>query len=347
MDIDALLNSAVAKHASDLHLSAESPPVYRVFGEVVRDESPPLGCAEIDDAFSRLATPRDREALLSHGQVDFSYSLPGVGRFRVNAFKQRGSTALSVRILWPKVPSLGELSLPLVVAELAMKPSGLVIVAGPAGSGKSSTLAGMVNLINENKTCHVITLEDPIEYLHKHNRSVVNQREVGADTPSFEEGLGAALRQDPDVILVGEVRDLECVRLALTAAETGHLVLASLHTTSAAQAVERIIDVFPPHQQQQVRVQLASALAGIVVQQLVPRMDKPGRIVASEIMTGTPAVRNLIREGRTHQLYSAIQTGAKYGMRTMEQSLRDLYEKHLISMEEFKARSGIDPQRDL
>lgn len=347
MDIDGLLKEAVSRHASDLHLTVEAPPSFRIGGELVRHESGSLRTADTADALARLAGPQDKTVLDLRGQVNFSYSLPGVGRFRVNAFRQRGSVAISIRILWPKVPSLGELSLPLVVAELAMRPGGLVLVTGHTGCGKSSTLAGMVDLINENRNCHVITLEDPVEYLHKHKRSIVNQREVGADTPSFEDGLRSALREDPDVIMAGDIRDNEAIRLALTAAETGHLVLAAMHTTSAAQTVMRIIDVFPPHHQQQVKVQLASVLSGIVTQQLIPRMDRPGRIAACEVLVGTPAVRNLIREGRIHQLQSALQTGSKAGMRTMEQSLRDLYEKHLISMEEYRARSGSEAEREL
>ncbi|MGE5541644.1 MAG: type IV pilus twitching motility protein PilT, partial [Bacillota bacterium] len=310
MDIDGLLKEAVSRHASDLHLTVEAPPSFRIGGELVRNEAGILRAADTADALARLAGPQDKTVLDLRGQVNFSYSLPGVGRFRVNAFRQRGSVAISIRILWPKVPALGELSLPLVVAELAMRPNGLVLVTGHSGSGKSSTLAGMVDLINENRNCHVITLEDPIEYLHRHKRSIVNQREVGSDTPSFEDGLRSALREDPDVIMAGDLRDLEAIRLALTAAETGHLVLAAMPTTSAAQTIARIVDVSPVHLQQQVRVQLASVLAGVVTQQLIPRIDKPGRIPACEVLTGTASVRNLIREGRIHQMQSAIQTGS-------------------------------------
>jgi len=346
LDIEGILKEAVSRHASDLHLTVEAPPSFRIGGELVRGESETLRSADTADALARLAGPQDKTVLDLRGQVNFSYSLSGVGRFRVNAFRQRGSVAISIRILWPKVPSLGELSLPLVVAELAMRPSGLVLVTGHSGCGKSSTLAGMVNLINENRNCHVITLEDPIEYLHRHKRSIVNQREVGSDTPSFEEGLRSVLREDPDIVMAGYLGDAETIRLAMAAAETGHLVLAAMHTTSAANTVARIVDISPPHLQQQVKVQLAAVLAGVVTQQLIPRMDEPGRVPACEILIGSGSVRNLIREGRVQHLQSAIQTGSRSGMRTMEQSLKDLHERHLISLEEYRARHGSEADKD-
>ncbi|MCR4397385.1 MAG: type IV pilus twitching motility protein PilT [Firmicutes bacterium] len=346
MNVDEILAEAVARHASDLHLTVDAPPSFRIHGEIVRGESALLTQSDTRRAFESLSGRRERTALDERGQVNFSYSIPGMGRFRVSAFRQRGSVALAIRILWPKVPTLGELCLPLAAAELAMRPGGLVLVAGPTGSGKSSTLAGMIDLINDSRSCHVITLEDPIEYLHSHKQSIVHQREIGQDAPSFDEGLRAALRQDPDVIMVGDIGDTETIQAALTAAETGHLVLGALHATGAQQSVSRIMDVFPPHRQQQVRVQVAEVLAGVIAQQLVPRIDRPGRIVACEILVATPAVRSLIRENRTHQLASAIQTGAKLGMRTMSQSLRDLCDKHVISVEEYQSRSASAPERE-
>ena len=347
MDIVGLLEEAVSRHASDIHITVESPPVLRIYGELTRLNGTPLTQRETEAALTGICPPDHLEEFRSTGQTDFSYSLPGVGRFRVSAFRQRGSVAMSVRVLSSRVPTLGELALPLVVAELAVREAGLVVVTGPAGSGKSSTLAAMIDLINEAETRHVITIEDPIEYLHRHKRSIVNQREVGSDTRSFAGGVRAALREDPDVIMIGEIRDLETISLALAAAETGHLVLGALYTNGAVQAVDRLIDVFPPHHQQQARVQLSMVLEGIIAQQLLPRIDRPGRVAACEVLVGTPAVRNLLREGKSHQLHSAMQTGSKHGMRTMEQSLRDLYDKHVISLEEYKVRTGSDPERDL
>ncbi len=330
-----LIRRAAALRASDVHLTAGAPPCFRVAGELVPTGSEALSPAAVEELVGSLLSPEHRERLAERGQVDLAGSLPGVGRFRLNAYRQRGSLAAALRLIPTRVPRLDELGLPPVVADLARLPNGLVLVTGPTGSGKTTTLAAMVSLINEERACHVVTLEDPIEYLHAHGRALVNQREVGLDTCSFAEALRAALRQDPDVILVGEMRDLETMAIALTAAETGHLVLSSLHTSGAAQTVERIVDAFPPHQQEQVRVQLASVLRGIVAQLLLPA---PGRrrVLAAEVLVATPAARNLIRENKTHQLASVIQTGARHGMRTMEQSLRLLREAGAIEEEVFR-----------
>jgi len=270
--------------------------------------------------------------------VDLGYGIPQVGRFRVHVYRQRGSPCLAVRVIPTRIPSLEELGLPPQVADLALKPHGLVLVTGPTGSGKSTTIAAMVNLLNQKRECHIVTLEDPIEYLYRHGKALINQREIGIDAPSFPEALRAALRQDPDVIVIGEMRDPETVSTALTAAETGHLVLATLHTADAAQTVERIVNALSPHQQAQARVQLADTLRGVVSQLLLPRADGRGRVVATEILMATPAVRHLIREGKSHQLPGVIQSGGRLGMMTLEASLRSLAERGLISPEELLHR---------
>ncbi len=330
-----LIRRAAAVRASDIHLTAGAPPCFRVGGELVPAGSEPLTPQDVEALLAPALSPEHRARLEDCGEVDLAGSFPEVGRFRLNAYRQRGSLAGALRLIPPRVPRLEELGLPPVAADLARLPNGLVLVTGPTGSGKSTTLAAMVNLINGERACHVVTLEDPIEYVHRHQRALVNQREVGLDTASFAGALRAALRQDPDVILVGEMRDLETMAIALTAAETGHLVLSSLHTGSAAQTVERIVDAFPPHQQEQVRVQLASVLRGIVAQLLLPAAGHR-RVLAAEILVATPAVRNLIRENKTHQLASVLQTGGRHGMRTMEQSLRSLREAGAIGEEIFR-----------
>lgn len=282
-----------------------------------------------------LPDPAQQEAFERQGELDFAYGVPGLGRFRINAYRQRGSVALAIRVIPRTVPSLADLKLPPVLADLAERPHGLVLVTGPTGSGKSTTLAALIDHINRTRSCHIITLEDPIEYLHRHQRGIVNQRELGIDTHSFSQALRAALRQDPDVLLVGEMRELEAVSIAITAAETGHLILGTLHAADAAGAIDRLIDVFPPYQQDQIRTQLAGTLQGIVAQRLLPRRGG-GRVAAVEVMVATPAVRNLIREGKTHQLTSAIQTGHRFGMRSMESALRELTEARLIDIEEME-----------
>ena len=338
-----LLQDAVQRKASDLHITVGVPPVFRLDGGLVPSGHSKLLPPDTDRLLAEITTPEQRERFYQSGELDTSYALPGVSRFRVNAFRQRGATAMVLRVVAENVPTFEQLGLPDVLKSLARKSRGLVLVTGPTGSGKSTTLAAMINLINMERECHIITLEDPIEYLHRHNRCIVNQREVNSDTKSFANGLRAALREDPDVILVGEMRDMETISIAVTAAETGHLVFATLHTSDAAQTIDRIIDVFPPHQQQQIRIQLSLTLQGIVAQQLLPRTDGKGRVAAMEILVATPAIRNLIREGKSHQIISAIQTGAKVGMQAMDMSLRELSRKGVVTYEEALMRAS-DPE---
>ncbi len=333
MSLRNLLELAVKNNASDLHLTTGIPPVMRIYGKLVFTEMNILTPNDTEAFANEALTDKQKQLLEEKGQVDLSLSLANIGRFRVNLFKQRGSIGIAARLIPYNTPTLDELSLPKIIGSLARKENGFILVTGPAGSGKSTTLASMIDIINTERSCHIITLEDPIEFLHKHKKSIVNQREIHTDSDSFPTALRAALRQDPDVILVGEMRDLETISTAITAAETGHLVLSTLHTNSAYQTVDRIIDVFPPHQQQQVRIQLANTLIGVISQRLLPRADKKGLIPAVEIMVSTPAIKNLIREGKTHQIYSSIQTGSKYGMQTMENSLRHLLSGGLISQD--------------
>ena len=342
MDMESLLREAVARHASDLHVTVGVPPLIRINGALIKLDLPPLGVDDTAQLFEEIVAEDRRVQFNQNGEIDFSHTVFGLSRFRVNAFRQRGSIAIAIRIIPERVPSLQELKLPDIVRELARKPRGLVLVTGPTGSGKSTTMAAMIDQINSERACNILTLEDPIEYLHRHRKSIINQREIGADSRTFANALRAALREDPDVILVGEMRDMETISIAVRAAETGHLVLATLHTSDAAQTVDRIIDVFPPYQHQQVRTQLSLALQGIVSQQLLPRRDGQGRIVAVETLVTTPAVRNLIREGKSHQILSVIQTGAKFGMLAMDTALRDLCRAGLIAEDEALMRSN-DP----
>ena len=342
MDMESLLREAVARHASDLHVTVGVPPLIRINGALIKLDLPPLGVDDTAQLFEEIVAEDRRVQFNQNGEIDFSHTVFGLSRFRVNVFRQRGSIAIAIRIIPERVPSLQELKLPDIVRELARKPRGLVLVTGPTGSGKSTTMAAMIDLINSERACNILTLEDPIEYLHRHRKSIINQREIGADSRTFANALRAALREDPDVILVGEMRDMETISIAVRAAETGHLVLATLHTSDAAQTVDRIIDVFPPYQHQQVRTQLSLALQGIVSQQLLPRRDGQGRIVAVETLVTTPAVRNLIREGKSHQILSVIQTGAKFGMLAMDTALRDLCRAGLIAEDEALMRSN-DP----
>ena len=331
--IDDFLRMTLELGASDLHITTGVPPIVRVNGKLKALDHPKLLPNDTRELIYSILTQEQRDVLERNWEYDFSYSLPGKGRFRVNVYYQRGSISAAFRSIPVKIPTIEELRLPLVVSEFAMKPRGFVVVTGPTGSGKSTTLAAIINIINETRNCHIITIEDPIEFLHPHKRSIVNQREVGTDTKSFANALKYALRQDPDVILIGEMRDLETIQTALTAAETGHLVFATLHTVDAPQTIDRIIDVFPPHQQQQVRIQLAGCLQGIIAQQLLPTVDGNGRVVAVEILVATPGIKNLIREGKTHQIYTAIQTGQKYGMQTLDMALADLVKRGWISYE--------------
>ena len=340
------MREAVEQRASDIHLTVGVPPTLRINGALVRLNLPPLGPADTLRLFESIA-PEERQTFFrQNGEVDFSHTIHGLSRFRVNAFRQRGSVAIAVRLIPEQVPTLEQLELPEVIANLARKPRGLILVTGPTGSGKSTTMAAMINLINEEQSCNIITLEDPIEYLHRHKKSLINQREVNADTRSFANGLRAALREDPDVILVGEMRDMDTISIAVRAAETGHLVLATLHTSDASQTIDRIIDVFPPYQQQQIRTQLSLTLQGIISQQLLPRRSGTGRAVAVEILVATPAVRNLVREGKSHQLLTVIQTGAKTGMQSMDAALRDLCRAGVVADEEALMRAS-DPDNFL
>lgn len=328
-----LVNDATDRLASDIHIGVGTPIVYRIDGELKQVDDKVLTPNITKTLVYEALNDYSIKQLEEHGEVDTSFSSPGIGRYRINAFKQRGSYGMVLRIIPLEIPKLESLGLPEVIKDLAGLRRGLILVTGPTGSGKSTTLASIIDKINKERNCHILTLEDPIEYLHKHNKSIVNQREVGNDTKSFSAALRAALRQDPDVILVGEMRDLETISIALTAAETGHLVLSTLHTSGAAKTIDRIIDVFPPHQQQQVRVQLSSVIQGVISQQLLPRSQDNGRVAAFEVMVATPAIRNLIREDKIHQIDTAIQTGAHHGMQTMDGSLLDLYRKGLISKE--------------
>ena len=312
----------VEARASDVHLTAGFPPAIRDKGKITpMDGFQVLSGQETREVVYSILNDDQRKRFENHKQLDFAYSIPNVARFRVNCFFQRGSVSAAFRLVPQDIPALDTLGVPQVLRELTAKPRGFVLVTGPTGSGKSTTLAAMIDLINSERQDHILTIEDPIEFMHHHKRSIVNQREVGSDAEDFALGLRAALREDPDVILVGEMRDLETISTALTAAETGHLVFATLHTQSTAQTVDRIIDVFPPEQQGQVRTQLSIALQGIVTQQLLPTADGMGRVVATEVLVPTPAIRNLIREGKTHQIYAAVQTSGAVGMQTMDADL--------------------------
>jgi twitching motility protein PilT len=334
LDITELLVLAKQKGASDLHLTVGVPPKLRVNGELVDVEGwPALSREDVHGMLYDILTDAQKARFEEHLDLDFSVELHHLGRFRVNVFFQRLGEGAVFRLIPSRIKSIQELGLPPVLEELALRDRGLIVVTGPTGSGKSTTLAAMVDLINQRRTAHIITLEDPIEFVHAHKRSIVNQREIGPHARSFAAALRAALREDPDVILVGEMRDLETISLALTAAETGHLVLSTLHTSGAAQTINRIIDVFPSHQQEQVRVQLAESLVGVVAQLLLPTADGSGRVPAVEVMVATPAIRNLIRENKVHQIPSAIQTGLKDGMQSLDQSLRHLLKTGRITAE--------------
>ena len=333
MSLKEIVNISTTKGASDIHITVGLPPIYRINGTLIPHGDRILTPEDTESLILQALSERQMQVLKETGEIDFSYSSPGVGRYRVNAYKQRGSYGMALRIIPLTVPTTESLGLPPIVNDLANLPRGLILVTGPTGSGKSTTLASMINQINMERNCHILTLEDPLEYLHKHNKSIVNQREIGSDSWSFANALRGALRQDPDVILVGEMRDLETISIAITAAETGHLVLSSLHTNGAAKTIDRVIDVFPPHQQQQVRIQFASVIQAIISQQLLPKSGGDGRVAALEIMVATPAIRNLIRENKIHQINTAIQTGGSLRMQTMDSALVSLYRKGLIRKE--------------
>jgi len=383
MDIDTLLTEAVARQASDLHLTVGIPPLLRIWGKLEPMDYPALTAEETFQLAYSMLNTFQKQKFEKTWELDLSYGIETVGRFRVNVYRQRGSVGVACRVIPKFIPYIEDLNLPIILKDLCRLPRGFVMVTGPTGHGKSTTLAAMIDFINAERAAHIVTIEDPIEYLYHHRKSMINQRELGFDTQTFPNALRAVLREDPNVIMVGEMRDLETIGAALTIAETGHLVFATLHTANAAQSVDRIIDVFPPHQQQQVRVQLASVLEAVLSQQLLPNVrfvergereksrravtaavktsggdgakaekgerderrelwpsiEEIGRVPAVELMIVTPAIRNLIRESKTHQIHTSIQTGAQYGMMTMDQSLYSLYSRRLITMEQALARA--------
>jgi len=368
LDIDTLLREAVESTASDLHLTVGVPPMIRVVGTIQPLDYPPLTPEDTFQLAYSMLNTFQKQQFERNWELDFSYGVGGVGRFRVNLYRQRGSIGVAARVIPQSIPFIEDLNLPAKLRDLCRLPRGFVLVTGPTGQGKSTSLAAMIAFINNDRSQHIVTVEDPIEYLHSHRKSIINQRELGVDTHSFPDALRAVLREDPNVIMIGEMRDLETISAALTIAETGHLVFATLHTANAAQSIDRVIDVFPPHQQQQIRVQLSGVLEAVVSQQLLANMqfaegrrerhpvavgaraatgdgggrakvETTGRVPAVELMIATPAIRNLIREGKTHQIQSAIQTGSQYGMQTMDQALASLYARGFITMEQALARA--------
>jgi twitching motility protein PilT len=341
-DFADVITRMTEERASDVHLSPGFPPAIRVRGRIVPlDDYGRLTPQETRDTVYSLLNDDQRKRFESHKQLDLAYAVPGVARFRVNCFFQRGSISAAFRRIPHQIPQLDELGLPAILEEFTRKPRGFVLVTGPTGSGKSTSLAAMIDIINREREEHILTIEDPIEFLHSHKKCIVNQREIGSDAEDFSLALKSALREDPDVILVGEMRDLETMATALTAAETGHLVFATLHTQSTAQTIDRIIDIFPAEQQSQVRMQLSIGLQGIVTQQLLPTADGSGRVVACEVLIPTPAVRNLIREGKTHQIYSAIQTSGSLGMQTMDAHLAQLVRMGRITRKLAEQRASV------
>ncbi len=376
MHIDDLLRDTVSAKASDLHLTVGIPPTIRVWGKLSPLNYPPLTPEDTFQLGYSMINTFQKQKFEKNWELDLSYAVAGLGRFRVNIYRQRGSVGVAARVIPETIPGVEALNVPMVLKDLARLPRGLILVTGPTGHGKSTTLASMIDFINNERAGHIVTIEDPIEYVHSHKKSMVNQRELGFDTQTFPNALRAVLREDPNVIMVGEMRDLETISAALTIAETGHLVLATLHTADASQSIDRIIDVFPPYQQQQIRIQLSAVLEAVISQQLMPNLrfaadrraerrlvgavavasgspsvsgngpgdawptiEQIGRVPAVEIMIATPGIRNLIREGKTHQIHTAIQTGAQYGMQTMDQSLFSLFTRRLISLEDALARA--------
>lgn len=329
-----LLQLAVDEEASDLHLAVGAPPVLRIHGRLHPLDAEPLRPEDTERLMKSITSEEHQRKVREQGGTDFGFGFSGGARFRVSVFKQKGFISIVLRQIPNKLMTLEEIGLPPQVKDLLFRPRGLILVTGPTGSGKTTTLASMINVINEERDCHILTIEDPIEYYHEHKRSIVTQREVGVDVPSFKEALRRGLRQDPDVILVGEMRDLETMEAAITAAETGHLVLATLHTTGAARTVDRIVDAFPTNQQEQIRTQLASSIEAVISQLLLVRADKPGRIAAFEFMMATPSIRSLIRDNKTYRITSDIQTGARWGMMTLDAHLLALYERGLIYYED-------------
>ncbi len=335
MSLIELMRRSYSLKASDIHITVNAPAMLRVNGSLRPADDRVLGPSDTLEMAREIMTAEQFESFMERGDLDLSYSLD-VSRFRVNAYKQRGQISLTIRLIPSRIPAMEELGLPKIAEEFAAKPQGLMLVTGPTGSGKSTTLAAIVDYINRNRHDHIMTLEDPIEFIHSHKSCIVNQREIGVDTASFGQGLRAALRQDPDVILVGEMRDLETISTAITAAETGHLVFGTLHTADAPQTIDRIIDVFPPESQQQIRVQLAAVLLGVMAQRLLPTADGNGRVAAIEVLVNTPAVSNLIRTEKVHQIRSVMQTGKAQGMQTMDNALRELLQRRLITVDAAK-----------
>ena len=344
MLIEELLEDAVGKGASDIHISANLPPVFRIDGKLIRTNMEALTAENVETLVFPILNNEQRRKLEQEWELDLSYGIHGLGRFRVNVYKNNGTYAAAFRTINTQVPSFETLGLPPVVKKITERPRGLILVTGPTGSGKSTTLASMIDHITETRNEHIHTTEDPVEFVHKSKKSVVHQRELGQDTRSFANALKSALREDPDIILVGEMRDLDTISLAITAAETGHLVMGTLHTSSASQTIDRIIDVFPQGQQQQIRIMLSNSLCAVFSQTLLPKLsengEKKGRVMAQEIMVVNGAIANLIREGKTSQMYSAIQTGAQHGMQTLETALANLYKKGLISAEDALVKSS-------
>ncbi len=339
-DMQSLLRLLIEREGSDLHLTAGSPPRMRVYGRLAPIDGPPLTGIDTKQLCYSVLTEAQRHKFEEDNELDFSFGMKGLSRFRANIFMQRGTVAGVFRVIPYKIKSFSELGLPQVVEELAKKPRGLVLVTGPTGSGKSTTLAAIIDKINRERQEHIVTIEDPIEYLHSSKMALVNQREVGADTHNFKKAIKSVLRQDPDVVLLGELRDMETIETSLTIAETGHLCLATLHTNSCVQTINRIVDVFPSHQQPQVRAQLSFVLEGVLSQLLIPKADGKGRVLALEIMVPNAAIRNLIREDKIHQIYSQMQVGqSKFGMQTMNQSLMNLCARKQITIEEAFGRS--------
>ena len=339
LDMAELLRMMMEKRASDLHIAMGAPPVLRIDGQMVATPFPKLSAEICQHLIYSLLTDTQKQRFESVNELDISFGIKNLGRIRMNVFRQRGAVGAALRAIPQKIQALDELGLPPVAYDVLKIPKGLVLVTGPTGSGKSTTLASMIDYLNEHNQGHIMTIEDPIEFVHQHKKSIINQREVGSDTTSFGQALKYVLRQDPDVILVGEMRDVETIQAAINIAETGHLVLATLHTTDAAQSINRIIDVFPPHQQSQVRSQLSFVLQAVFSQQLLARLNGLGRVMAAEVLIVTPAIRNLIREEKTEQIIIAMQTGAKFGMQTMNMALYDLYIRHLVSFQEALATS--------
>src|SRR5580658_1030224 len=344
VSLHQLLRTMIEKGASDLHITTASPPLLRIDGQIIPLKLPPLGPVDSKQLCFSILSEEQRAQFEKTNELDLSFGVKGLARFRANIYQQRGAVAAAFRAIPFKVQTFEELGLPQIIADFADKPAGLVLVTGPTGSGKSTTLAAIIDKINAEQRLHILTVEDPIEYLHPHKLSVINQREVGSDTEGFKSALKYVLRQDPDVVLVGEMRDLETIEAALSISETGHLVFATLHTNSAISTINRVIDAFPPHQQDQIRAKLSFVLQGVVSQQLLPRMGQAGRCMALEVMLPNAAIRNLIREGKIHQIYTQMQMGQdKYGMQTLNQALFALYKNRMISLEEAQGRS-VEPE---